>query len=88
MHPAETFPLVLALGIVVQGIIFAVAQSFGLESLMIDRCSTIAQFVFPGELPSCHHETVANSPSNIFAFLYSYSFWYRVRNTIVTKGAF
>lgn len=88
MHPAETFPLVLALGIVVQGVIFAVAQSFGLESLMIDRCSTIAQFVFPGELPSCHHETVADSPSNIFAFLYSYSFWYRVRNTIVTKGAF
>ncbi|KFZ18768.1 hypothetical protein V502_03976 [Pseudogymnoascus sp. VKM F-4520 (FW-2644)] len=56
MHPAETFPLVLALGIVVQAIIFAVAQSFGLESLMIDRCSTIAQFVFPATfLPSYIH---------------------------------
>ncbi|OBT63269.1 hypothetical protein VE03_07942 [Pseudogymnoascus sp. 23342-1-I1] len=56
MHPAETFPLVLALGIVVQGIIFAVAQSFGLEALMIDRCSTIAQFVFPATfLPSYIH---------------------------------
>jgi hypothetical protein len=88
MHPAETFPLVLALGIVVQGLIFAIAQSFGLESLMIDSCSTIAQFVFPGTLPSCHYETIADSPSHISAFLYSYSVWCRVRNTIVTKGAF
>ncbi|KFY07324.1 hypothetical protein V492_07249 [Pseudogymnoascus sp. VKM F-4246] len=56
MHPAETFPLVLALGIVVQGVIFAVAQSYGLESLMIDSCSTIAQFVFPAIfLPSYIH---------------------------------
>ncbi|KFY24571.1 hypothetical protein V493_05155 [Pseudogymnoascus sp. VKM F-4281 (FW-2241)] len=56
MHPAETFPLVLALGIVVQGLIFAVAQSYGLDSLMIDRCSTIAQFVFPATfLPSYIH---------------------------------
>ncbi|KFY39862.1 hypothetical protein V495_05724 [Pseudogymnoascus sp. VKM F-4514 (FW-929)] len=56
MHPAETFPLVLALGIVVQGLIFAIAQSFGLESLMIDGCSTIAQFVFPAIfLPSYIH---------------------------------
>lgn len=69
MHPAETFPLVLALGIVVQGVIFAVAQSYGLESLMIDRCSTIAQFVFPGELPRCHHET---SLISLAIFLPSY----------------
>lgn len=88
MHPAETFPLVLALGIVVQGIIFAAAQSFGLESLMIDRCSTIAQFVFPGKLPVGHRETVADSTSNISAFLYPYSFWCRVRDTIVKKRAF
>ena len=88
MHPAETFPLVLALGIVVQGVIFAVAQSFGLESLMIDSCSTIAQFVFPGKLPIGYRETAADSHSNIFALIYSYSFWCRVRNTIVTKRAF
>lgn len=88
MHPAETFPLVLALGIVVQGLIFAIAQSFGLESLMIDGCSTIAQFVFPGKLPSCQHDAVADRCSNIFAFVYSHSFWCRMRHTIVTKGAF
>jgi hypothetical protein len=53
MHPADTFPLVLALGIVVQGVMFAVAQSYGLESLMIRGCGSIAQFVFPGKLPRC-----------------------------------
>jgi hypothetical protein len=57
MHPAETFPLVLASGIVVQGIVFAVAQSFGLQALMIDGCNAIAQVVFPGM--SCSNDSMA-----------------------------
>ncbi|KAI1774193.1 hypothetical protein F4818DRAFT_76104 [Hypoxylon cercidicola] len=43
----ETYPFVLSLGITVQGIIFAVSQSFGLEGLFIPGCSLISQFMWP-----------------------------------------
>lgn len=63
MHPADTFPPVLALGIVVQGVIFAIAQSYSLESLMIRGCSTIAQFV-----PSRPNQaiTAGSPPSRLY----------------------
>jgi hypothetical protein len=48
IHPAETFPLVLAIGIVIQGIVFAAVQSQGLSALFTKGCSTIAQFMWPG----------------------------------------
>jgi len=48
MHPAETFPLILAIGIVLQGIAFAIIQAQGLSSLFIKGCSTIAQVMWPG----------------------------------------
>lgn len=48
IHPAETFPLILAIGIVIQGIVFAAVQGQGLTSLFIDGCSVIAQFMWPG----------------------------------------
>jgi hypothetical protein len=48
IHPAETFPLILAIGIVIQGIVFAVAQAQGLSGLFVKGCSTIAQFMWPG----------------------------------------
>lgn len=47
IHPAETFPLILSIGIVVQGITFAVVQSTGLQDLFTSGCSTIAQFMWP-----------------------------------------
>ncbi|KAB8291783.1 hypothetical protein EYC80_006578 [Monilinia laxa] len=46
IHPAETFPLVLSIGIVIQGIIFAAVQGEGLYSLYTFGCSTIAQFLW------------------------------------------
>ncbi len=46
--PAETFPFVLACGIVVQGIIFAVSQSNGLQGLLILGCRPISQTLLPG----------------------------------------
>ncbi|KAK3350926.1 hypothetical protein B0H65DRAFT_103990 [Neurospora tetraspora] len=43
----EAFPLILSVGIVVQGITFAVAQSMGLDSLFGSGCTLIAVFMFP-----------------------------------------
>jgi hypothetical protein len=48
IHPAETFPLVLAVGIVVQGLAFAGVQGEGLQSSNTTGCSLIAQFMWPG----------------------------------------
>lgn len=43
----ETYPFFLSLGITIQGIIFAVSQSFGLDGLFIPGCSLISQFMWP-----------------------------------------
>ncbi|KAI1215045.1 uncharacterized protein F4807DRAFT_18900 [Annulohypoxylon truncatum] len=43
----ETYPFVLSLGITIQGIIFAVSQSYGLQGLFIPDCSLISQFMWP-----------------------------------------
>lgn len=48
IHPAETFPLVLSIGIVIQGLIFASVQGQGLGSLSINGCGTIAQIMWIG----------------------------------------
>ncbi|KAK2065605.1 hypothetical protein LY76DRAFT_216609 [Colletotrichum caudatum] len=45
--PAETFPLVLSVGIVVQGIVFAVAQSTGLDHLLTLGCTITSQMMLP-----------------------------------------
>ncbi|KAG4415199.1 hypothetical protein IFR04_011658 [Cadophora malorum] len=47
IHPAETFPLVLAIGIVIQGLVFAGVQGQGLTSLFATGCGLIAQFMWP-----------------------------------------
>ncbi|EKD16350.1 uncharacterized protein L3040_008450 [Drepanopeziza brunnea f. sp. 'multigermtubi'] len=48
IHPAETFPLVLALGIAIQGLVFAGVQGEGLSSLFVQNtCGLIAQFLWP-----------------------------------------
>jgi len=49
IHPAETFPLLLAIGIFVQGLVFAGVQGTGLQSLFVDGCAIIAQFMWPGK---------------------------------------
>ncbi|KAK9439428.1 hypothetical protein VB005_07583 [Metarhizium brunneum] len=47
LGPAEVFPFVLSLGIVVQGIIFASIQSFGLRGLFIRGCEPLSQVMLP-----------------------------------------
>ncbi|TEA17548.1 hypothetical protein C8034_v012307 [Colletotrichum sidae] len=45
--PAESFPLVLSSGIVLQGIVFAVAQSTGLDHLLTLGCTITSQMMLP-----------------------------------------
>ncbi|RDW89181.1 hypothetical protein BP6252_01213 [Coleophoma cylindrospora] len=48
IHPAETFPLVLSVGILIQGLVFAGVQGTGLKSLHnATGCGTVAQFMWP-----------------------------------------
>jgi hypothetical protein len=49
IHPAETFPLILALGIMVQGFVFAAVSGEGLQSLFISNCGVVAQFTWVGK---------------------------------------
>lgn len=48
----ETYPFILSLGITIQGIIFAVSQSRGMDALFAKGCSLISQFMWPGEIYS------------------------------------
>ncbi|KAH8594620.1 hypothetical protein B0O99DRAFT_171369 [Bisporella sp. PMI_857] len=47
IHPAETFPLLTAISIVIQGLVFAAVQGTGLTSLFTRGCGLIAQFMWP-----------------------------------------
>jgi len=49
IHPAETFPLIISIGIFCQAMVFAGVQGTGLDSLFIKGCDTIAQFIWPGK---------------------------------------
>lgn len=64
MHPAETFPLILNIGIGIQSLVFAGVQGTGLHSLFIDGCSAIAQFMWPGKI---FVEICIAVPNNILA---------------------
>ncbi|KAH7362212.1 hypothetical protein B0T11DRAFT_328311 [Plectosphaerella cucumerina] len=43
----DTFPLVLSFGIVIQGLVFAAAQSTGLSGMFTLGCTTTSQFMLP-----------------------------------------
>ncbi|KAF2729347.1 hypothetical protein EJ04DRAFT_74844 [Polyplosphaeria fusca] len=47
VHAAETFPLVLACGAVIQQIIFVAAQSTSLNKVLSNRCRGLAMITFP-----------------------------------------
>lgn len=48
IHPAETFPLILSYGIVIQSVVFAVVQGQGLLGTFESGCAKLSQFVWPG----------------------------------------
>lgn len=45
----QSFPLIISLGISIQGIIFAVSQSVGLQGLLARGCTLTAIFMLPGK---------------------------------------
>ncbi|CAK7209165.1 hypothetical protein SCUCBS95973_000358 [Sporothrix curviconia] len=47
IQAAELFPLVISIGITVQGIVFSVAQAQGLQSLLSIGCTLVSQFMLP-----------------------------------------
>ncbi|ROW06016.1 hypothetical protein VMCG_04637 [Cytospora schulzeri] len=47
IHTVEVFPLVLSLGIATQSVIFAAAQSIGLQALLSRGCTAAAVFMLP-----------------------------------------
>jgi hypothetical protein len=53
VHPAETFPLALACGAVLQQIIFVSVQGTTLHSVFSRSCRGLAMLTFPGMLPIC-----------------------------------
>lgn len=63
----EAFPLILSIGIVVQGITFAVAQSTGLDSLFGSGCTLIAVFMFPGKLIWRQMSVIYSDNSQLFS---------------------
>lgn len=44
----DVYPFIISLGIVGQGIIFAVSQAQGLDSSFQAGCALISQFMWPG----------------------------------------
>lgn len=70
IHPAETFPLVLAIGIVIQGLVFAGVQGEGLTSLFTSNCKVIAQFMWPGTYSSASSLLITNKPSSLHRAIY------------------
>lgn len=67
--PMNVFPFVLAIGIMVQGTIFAIEQSKGLDSLLILGCEPISQVMLPGTYPTVF---CINVPSILTASSYFY----------------
>jgi hypothetical protein len=59
IHTVEVYPLVLSLGITVQSVIFAAAQSIGLKALLSRGCTVVAIFMLPGKQQwfCCTHGT-------------------------------
>ncbi|KAL1889421.1 hypothetical protein Sste5346_008905 [Sporothrix stenoceras] len=47
IQPAELFPLIISIGIAVQGVGFSVAQAQGLQSLLSIGCTLVSQFMLP-----------------------------------------
>lgn len=77
----------LAIGIVIQGLVFAGVQGLGLTSLFATGCGLIAQFMWPGACWTIFGEVKANNSSTVHRAIYSIGIRYGMRNTISSKYA-
>ncbi len=50
VQTAEIYPLILSIGITIQGMGFALAQAQGLNGLLSRGCTIVSQFMLPGKL--------------------------------------
>ena len=48
IHPAEMFPLILSMSIILQAIVFISVQSSNTTPILFDGCGRIVQLIFPG----------------------------------------
>ncbi len=85
IHSAETFPLILAIGIFIQGLIFAGSQGIGMSSLNADGCSTISQLMFPGKPTRFMKTASADTLSYFYCSIYSTCFRPRMRHSSPSK---
>ncbi|KAH0534164.1 hypothetical protein FGG08_007242 [Glutinoglossum americanum] len=51
IHPAETFPLIVSVAVIIQGFIFAGVESMGLSKFRVSGCTKISEVVWTGMLP-------------------------------------
>ena len=49
IQAADLFPLIISIGITIQGIVFSVAQAHGLQNLLSTGCSLVSHFMLPGK---------------------------------------
>lgn len=75
IHPAETFPLVVSVGIVIQGLVFAASQGTGLQSSLVTGCSVTAQFMLPGKYQPSQSTSTSNNFSTLFSAIHSSRLW-------------
>ncbi|KAF4509644.1 hypothetical protein G6O67_003792 [Ophiocordyceps sinensis] len=65
--PKETFPYILSIGIAIQGIIFAAAQSLGLGAVLTLGCTRTSQMMLPAILIVPYIQLVFGSETTIRA---------------------
>lgn len=66
VHPADTFPLALASGAVLQQIIFVAVQSTSLHSVLSNKCRGLSMITFPGMYkPEARENDKTKMPSNL-----------------------
>lgn len=70
VHPAETFPLILAIGIFFQALAFAGIQGTGLKTLTLKHCGVEGQLMLPGMFASCRKNVYILNRTALFVVPY------------------
>ena len=51
IHPAEVFPLIVSVAVIIQGLIFAGIESMGLSNYRVSGCTRISEVVWTSMSP-------------------------------------
>ncbi|KAF4978112.1 hypothetical protein FZEAL_5444 [Fusarium zealandicum] len=66
VQPRDVHPFILSCGIVVQGIVYSIAQAKGFNSLMVLECASISQLMLPGKSTSAGYPASTNLTLALF----------------------